>query len=50
MIAIVVAIALVVGGPLGALTRHRPAQRPSSRGVDSDRIDIQAGWRNMHGG
>lgn len=32
-----------------AFLHVQAAQPPSRRGVDNDRVDVQAGWRNMHG-
>ena len=51
MVAAAVVAALLVGGLIGALSRRvRPERNPLHRGVDSDRVDVQAGWRNMQAG
>lgn len=51
MIVLVVLVALLLGGLLGALVgRGRTRATPSQRAFGSDRVDVQAGWRNMHGG
>jgi hypothetical protein len=49
VVGLVVLAGIVGGALLGALMRRRPSMKPS-RSLDSDRIDVQAGWRNMQGG
>jgi hypothetical protein len=49
VVGLVVLAGIVGGALLGALMRRRPSMSPS-RSLDSDRIDVQAGWRNMQGG
>jgi hypothetical protein len=49
VVGLVVLAGIVGGALLGALMRRRLSIEPS-RSLDSDRIDVQAGWRNMQGG